>query len=1169
MLVSLLVAMLSNQNPQPVPSPRQLAWHQMETYAFVHFGPNTFTNKEWGEGKEDPKVFNPTALDCRQWVKTFKAAGLKGVIITAKHHDGFCLWPSQYSTHTVAQSDWKGGKGDVLRELSDACKAEGLKMGVYLSPWDRNHPSYGSREYNQVFARMLKEVLTQYGPIFEVWFDGANGEGPNGKKQLYDWTLFIDTVRKFQPNAVIFSDAGPDVRWVGNESGYSAETCWAIVDGKRYVVATPLYKELAEGQRNGDVWRPAECDVSIRPGWFWRESENDKVKTPAQLEELYYRSVGQNASFLLNVPPDTRGLIHENDVKALFGWRKKLAATFDEDLAKGKKIELVAKNTVRAWFFNLDMGAKKTFDRVVLSEDIAKGQRVAMFKVYADDKEIAEGTTIGAKRILKVPTTSAQKISVMIGDSRPAPLVSRISIYASPDILADELARMVEKDQKARNALNLLSNKPDIAAIEEMEKIDKTNLVRMKEIVAKYGVPSKTLVGEKGAQNAFLLIQHSDSDPAFQAKCLKLMEPMLMEGEVRKQDFALLTDRVLRAQGKPQRYGSQLTVLDGKFVMQPTEDPETLDQRRAEMNLLPMARYIEFATEMNQGKQPPAIDDETKAQKDKRMAWFREARFGMFIHWGLYAVPGGVWNGKNIPGAGEWILNSAQIKVKDYEPLLGQFNPVKFDAKMWVQIAKDAGMKYIVITSKHHEGFGLWDSKFTEWDVMGTPFKRDILAELAKACTEGGIKLCFYHSIMDWHHPDYLPRRSWDPRPDIKPDFGRYVAYMKGQLGELLTKYGNIGILWFDGEWEATWTHDQGKDLYRYIRMLQPDIIVNNRVDKGRAGMAGMSEAGFAGDYGTPEQEIPASGLPGVDWESCMTMNDTWGFHQNDHNWKSADTLIKNLVDCASKGGNYLLNVGPTPLGEIPEPSIERLAKVGEWMRVNSKVIYGTHAGPFAKPLAWGRATQTPGKLNLFVFDKSLSKLDMPGLEGKLLRAAPLGNPSKGLAVTKTEEGWVIDLGDWKPVEDVPVIVVEVEGTLKAVSIPVRPNREGQVLFEAIEATTHGGARYESDKNCIGYWTNASDFVEWDVKLPAGKYRITVEYACEPGSEGSTVVIGLDDASVDFTVAATKGWSDFVMKDVGEFGIPSARTAKLTVKAKSKPGLAVMNLRRVTLSPLK
>ena len=275
---------------------------------------------------------------------------------------------------------------------------------------------------------------------------------------------------------------------------------------------------------------------------------------------------------------------------------------------------------------------------------------------------------------------------------------------------------------------------------------------------------------------------------------------------------------------------------------------------------------------------------ETPAERDQRMDWFREARFGLFIHWGVYSVPAGEWNGQT--RYGEWFLEETKMPVSQYEKYATQFNPVKFDAREWVRMAKDAGMKYLVITSKHHDGFGLWPSELTDWCIKSTPFKRDPLKELSVACKEGGLKFCLYHSIMDWHHPDWGIRRAWNDKASGTPDMDRYVVYMKGQLKELATRYGPLGILWFDGEWENPWTHARGLDLYNYVRGLQPDIIINNRVGKGRGGMAGMDKGPErVGDYGTPEQEIPPTGFgPGVDWESCMTMNDHWGYNKNDQN---------------------------------------------------------------------------------------------------------------------------------------------------------------------------------------------------------------------------------------------------------------------------------------------
>lgn len=346
---------------------------------------------------------------------------------------------------------------------------------------------------------------------------------------------------------------------------------------------------------------------------------------------------------------------------------------------------------------------------------------------------------------------------------------------------------------------------------------------------------------------------------------------------------------------------------------------------------------------------------ETPDEHNHRMAWWREARFGMFIHWGVYSIP----------AKGEWYMNNEKVPVKEYENYPPQFNPVQFNAREWVNLAVSAGMKYIVITTKHHDGFCMWDSKVTQYDIIdATPFGRDPLKELAQACKDAGITLCFYHSILDWHHPDANKER-----------FPKYrEEYLKPELKELLTNYGTIGVVWFDGDWIPEWTEAEGKDLYGYVRSLQPSTIVNNRVGKGRLGMEGMNDDPYAaGDFGTPEQEIPATGIPGVDWESCMTMNDHWGFCASDSNWKNSVTLVRNLVDIASKGGNYLLNVGPTSLGTIPQESQVRLHQIGAWMAANGKSIYGTTASPLIST-PWGRCTmksipQGMTTLFLHVFD--------------------------------------------------------------------------------------------------------------------------------------------------------------------------------------------------------
>ena len=435
----------------PLPAAPQLAWHETEYYWFVHFGPNTFTDKEWGIGDEPEDIFNPTQLDCRQWAGTAKAAGAKGIIITAKHHDGFCLWPSKYSTHTVRESKWRNGKGDVVKELSLACKEYGLKFGVYLSPWDRNHPKYGTPAYNEVFVNMMKEIFTNYGPITEFWWDGANGEGPNGKKQEYDWPLFRETIKKLSPNTVVFSDVGPQIRWVGNENGFAGATNWNLlnVNGFTAGAGAPSAETLNSGNMYGEKWIPAECDVSIRPGWFYHKEEDEKVKSPEALFNLYLKSVGRGSTLLLNVPPDRRGLINEHDSASLMGFRKLRENNFRQNLLT--KPSVVIKNSStgkhittltdgkQATYEKLDsisiqFKTATTINAIILQEPIQLGQRIIKFRALLQDangttlKEVT-GTTIGRKRILSFPSVTASKIQLVIDDAKAIPLISEVAAY--------------------------------------------------------------------------------------------------------------------------------------------------------------------------------------------------------------------------------------------------------------------------------------------------------------------------------------------------------------------------------------------------------------------------------------------------------------------------------------------------------------------------------------------------------------------------------------------------------------------------------------------------------------------------------------------------------------------------------------------------------------------
>jgi alpha-L-fucosidase len=427
----------------------------------------------------------------------------------------------------------------------------------------------------------------------------------------------------------------------------------------------------------------------------------------------------------------------------------------------------------------------------------------------------------------------------------------------------------------------------------------------------------------------------------------------------------------------------------------------------------------------------PSPARESAAQKDARMAWWRDARFGMFIHFGLYAVPAGTWNGQRVPGLGEWIMARAPIPVNEYAPLAKRFDPERFDADAWVRIAKDAGMRYIIITSKHHEGFALFDSKVSRYDVMdATPYRKDIIRALSSAAHRAGLKFGVYYSIMDWHHPDAQAPAypDYNSRTFTNPNFSRYVeTYMKPQLRELVTQYPEIDVLWFDGEWIADWSDAQGKSLYDWLRTMRPSLIINNRVGHSRQGMQGMSATSDApGDFGTPEQQVPPQGLPGVDWETCMTINDTWGFQSFDDDWKDTKTLVRTLVDVASKGGNLLLNVGPTSRGEIPWQSVSRLREMGEWTRVNGESVYGSAASPFGLP-AWGRYTAKPsaGKVYAHVFDWPKShELVLTGVTARPSAVYLLAD-RKPLAVEQRADGLVVTLPPVPPSRIDAVLVLE------------------------------------------------------------------------------------------------------------------------------------------------
>jgi len=557
--------------------------------------------------------------------------------------------------------------------------------------------------------------------------------------------------------------------------------------------------------------------------------------------------------------------------------------------------------------------------------------------------------------------------------------------------------------------------------------------------------------------------------------------------------------------------------------------------------------------------------DETKEQRDARMAWWRQARFGMFIHWGVYAVPAGTYDGKQIKGIGEWIMLRGKIPVAEYKEYAKQFNPVKYDPDSWVRLAKEAGMKYIVITSKHHDGFALFDSKVTDWNIVdATPYGKDLLKPLAEACRKHGIKLGFYYSqAQDWNHPGGAAARGikWDPAQEGSMD--EYIQKIAApQVKEILTNYGDIAVLWWDTPHDM---NEERADALQPLISLQPGIITNNRLG-----------GGYDGDCSTPEQHIPATGLDS-DWEACMTMNKTWGFKSYDHDWKSTETLIRNLVDIASKGGNYLLNVGPTAEGEIPQPSIERLKAIGAWMKVNGESIYETTASPFRK-LSWGRCTKKTfingATLYLHIFDWPVDgKLVLKGLKNEVQQAYLLADLGK-LKTTKDDTGVTVELPS-KPLDAIDtVVVLKVAGALDVEMVLPMQNDKGTVKLSAELADihnrgygTHAKLERKNGKQNIGSWTDNRSWIEWTFEIKqSGSFEVIADLSTEAAETKFEVAVG--SSKLLAAVASTSGFEQYKKVSLGQIEVSKAGVHTLQIKPK-KGQWQPINLRSVTLEPVK
>jgi alpha-L-fucosidase len=975
---------------------RMAWWREARFGMFIHWGLYAVPAGEYG-GKKIPglgewimydakipvaqyetyaKAFNPVKFNADQWAAIVKAAGMKYLVITAKHCDGFAMYSSKASKYNIA--DATPFRRDPMAELAKACAAQGIRLCFYYSHcWDWHEPNapgfindwdFGpmSKRKPDVYFRgkslpQVEELVSQYKPAL-MWFDVPDLTPERSRE-------FLKVIRRHVPDCVV-NDR------VGNDLG-------DYLTPEQYIPA------------NGFPGRDWETCMTINDTWGYKSYDNNFKSTATLLRNLI-DIASKGGNYLLNVGPTAEGIIPEPEVQRL----KEIGRWMDvnSEAIHGttagpfKKLEWgrCTQKPERLFLHVFDWPQTPLFvpglkNRVEEAYLLADPKRASLPVSQNED-----GVTI------TLPTEAPDKIAsvVVLEISGPADVAPYSIPQASDGSVTFPAVDGTIHGDTARYDAD--PGKDDVGYWTNAQDWVDWNFSIKKPGPFEVEV---TYACENGAAGSEFSIEAADKK---------------------------LTGKVEGTGG----WGKYVTKNLGRIEI--PAGHQTLAVRATAM---PHGAVMDLRSVVLK----PALPTESKQQRDARMAWWREARFGMFIHWGLYAVPAGQWKGKfPSPGGGEWIMNTFNIPVEEYEQLAKQFNPVKYDPAAWVRTAKQAGAKYIVITSKHHDGFSIFDTKATDYNVVkATPYGKDLLKPLADECRKQGLKFCTYYSIMDWHHPaQYRSSPQSYNATKIHPERrAEYIAFMKQQLKELLNG-PNPEVLWFDGQWPAWWTEEDAVDVARFLRTLKPSLIINNRLGTGRAsadmGGFGRHDRAYVGDFDTPEQEIPATGLPGVDWETCMTMNDTWGYRTDDTNWKSTKVLMRQLIDAASKGGNYLLNVGPTAAGEIPPASVERLQGMGKWMAANGEAICGTTASPFKK-LDWGRCTQKPGKLFLHVFDWPRGELKVPGLKNRVKQAYLLADAKQNgrvhlLEVTPSADGVSVKLPEKAPDDIASVVVLEIEG---------------------------------------------------------------------------------------------------------------------------------------------